>query len=108
MNYKNVRTVLHPQKSIKQTYRWLSGLEYQDRLLSWVECIEERADKKTRFVYITDLEANFENAIELAASGRLRFKIENEGFNTLNSPVARKAPLPALVLSSKLHEAIAS
>lgn len=47
------------------------------------ECIEERDGKGTnRFVYLTDLDASFDNAVPLARSGRLRFKIENEGFNT--------------------------
>ena len=78
---KNVRSCSHPQRQVHQSYRWLSGLTYQGYALSWVECVEERQGKINRFVYLTDIEARFDNAIELALSGRMRFKIENEGFN---------------------------
>ena len=80
---KNVRTCSHPQQKLYQSYKWLSGITYQGYKLSWIECIEERDGKGTnRFVYLTDLDASFDNAVPLARSGRLRFKIENEGFNT--------------------------
>lgn len=84
-NTRNVRTVWHPEKNQRQTYRWLSGLQYNGRSLSWVECLEERGEEKSRFVYVTDIDINSDNAIELATSGRLRLKIENEGFNTLKN-----------------------
>ena len=82
---KNVRAVSHPQKARHQTYRWLSGLRYQDHTLSWLECVEEDAGKLKRFVYVTDIEACFDSVIELTTSGRMRFKIENEGFNALKN-----------------------
>ena len=94
---KNVRSVWHPQQKIHQAFRWLSALTYQKHELSWVECVEEKEERKkkakeiengkksTRFVYLTDIESCFENVIELATSGRLRFKIENEGFNELKN-----------------------
>jgi hypothetical protein len=84
-NMKNIRAVTRPQKAMRQTYRWLAGLQYQGHPLSWVECVEEKSSEVNRFVYVTDIEANFDNVIELATSGRLRFKIENEGFNTLKN-----------------------
>lgn len=78
---KNLRRCSQPQQESSQSYRWLA-LNYRERSVFWVECIEERKGKKNRFVYLTDLEATFDNVIELGSSGRLRFKIENEGFNT--------------------------
>lgn len=78
----NVKACSHPQRKIYQSYRWLPGLTYQGHQLSWVECTEDREAKVTRFVYLTDFESCFDNVIELALSGRMRFKIENEGFNT--------------------------
>ena len=79
---KNIRSSSHPQRKMRQTYRWLNGLSYRDHHLSWIECAEDRNGKVTRFVYVSDIAVNFDNSIELASSGRLRFKIENEGFNT--------------------------
>jgi hypothetical protein len=34
------------------------------------------------FEYVTNIEPTADNIIELSASGRLRWKIENDGFNT--------------------------
>lgn len=82
MRTGDLRSNLKPQQKEKQTYRWLSGLTYQGHVLSWIECLEENGGKVSRFVYLTDIEAKFNNVIELVTSGRMRFKIENEGFNT--------------------------
>jgi len=52
-----------------------------------LECLETRPDlkrgpKTTRFKWITNLNVKFNNVITLAnEGGRLRWKIENEGFN---------------------------
>lgn len=81
VNCKNIRSYSHPHRKIYQKYRWLCGLDYHGHRLSWVECTEDREDKANRFVYLTDLDASYDNVIELATSGRMRFKIENEGFN---------------------------
>jgi hypothetical protein len=35
-----------------------------------------------RFVHITDIQINTDNCRQISTSGRLRWKIENEGFNT--------------------------
>jgi hypothetical protein len=69
----------------EQRYRWLTGLPYQTFKLSWIECLETKDDQTGRFVFVTDLTVDSENIVELATSGRLRFKIENEGFNTLKN-----------------------
>mgnify|MGYP007047035660 CR=1 FL=1 len=82
---KNFRACSHPQQKVDQDFRCLSGLSYQDHGLSWIECVEERNGKVNRFVFVTDIEADFNNVIELSVSGRMRFKIENEGFNTLKN-----------------------
>lgn len=79
---KNYRFLRQPQKKIIQSYRWLSGLTYQGHDLSWVECLEDREGKVHRFVYLTNIKADFENVITLVTSGRMRFMIENQGFNT--------------------------
>ena len=81
---KNVRTT--------QTFRWINELEHKKISINWIECIEETivtaATKKTseekpsHFVYVTNLEINRQTACQICDGGRLRWKIENEGFNT--------------------------
>ena len=82
MHNNNHRSCAQPQKKKIESYRWLSGLTYQGHNLSWVECIEEHDGKVKRFAYLTNIGANFNNVITLVTSGRLRFMIENQGFNT--------------------------
>ena len=69
-------------------YAYLNDLEYSGRYFSWVECKETIVNTKSnttsrqRFVYISNIPQNQQNVIETADSGRLRWKIENEGFNS--------------------------
>jgi len=72
---------------IKQEYRYQTGIEYHKKYtLNWVQCIETRTkmDKTetSYFEYVTNIEPNKENVREIGCGGRLRWKIENEGFNT--------------------------
>jgi hypothetical protein len=81
---------------IASQYRFENGLAYKKRQVNWIECVEERTrdmprerrparekDPETHcFGYLTNLEVDGGNVIALAAGGRLRWKIENEGFNT--------------------------
>jgi len=46
-----------------------------------LECYETTEDKKTRFVFMTNIYVRKNNIIKIAKGGRLRWKIENEGFN---------------------------
>jgi len=68
-------------------YEYLNDLEYDGRYFSWVECHEtivKTKDQTTslqRFTYITNISQTNENVVQTADSGRLRWKIENEGFN---------------------------
>lgn len=69
-------------------YAYLNEIEYSGRCFSWVECnetnvnTESKTTSNQRFVYITNIPQNQQNVIETADSGRLRWKIENEGFNS--------------------------
>jgi hypothetical protein len=71
---------------IKQVFTWCET-EYKEYELYWVECIEIVTDIKTnkkkehRFVYITDVPVNKDNVQTVCFTGRMRWKIENEGFN---------------------------
>lgn len=68
-------------------YLYLNDIEYGKNTFSWVECTETiiHKSKKTqsvqRFVYITNIAQSIETVVKTADSGRLRWKIENEGFN---------------------------
>ncbi len=82
-------------KTVEQAFQWVTGVDYKSYKLNWLECIEtikptktEGPDEKlktTRFVHITDLAINISNIVDTSRTGRLRWKIENEGFNTLKN-----------------------
>lgn len=68
-------------------YAWCAAVPYCGHRLQWFECfriqevIGDRLEFK-RFVYLTDLRVDGANIAEMVRAGRLRWKIENEGFNT--------------------------
>lgn len=89
-NYLGVRT--GPQREIKQDYRWINDISYVDskndeHTVGVLECLEEKPDpdghlKTTRFKWITNFKLKRNNVVTLAnQGGRIRWKIENEGFN---------------------------
>lgn len=77
---KTTMTTLH--------YKYLNDIEYSGCNYSWVECdesinnIKDKTIEKQHFVYITNMDVTQENIVATADSGRLRWKIENEGNNT--------------------------
>jgi hypothetical protein len=76
-------------KGVRQTYRWINGIEYTDsdqkaHALNVLECVETHAKSNlpTKFKWLTNFTLLSSNAPCLAnQAGRLRWKIENEGFN---------------------------
>jgi len=79
-------------KEIEQDYRWIDEIDYidsdnQHHTLAVLECIETKPDAKgqkqsTKFKWLTNFEMNSGTVNDLANNGgRLRWKIENEGFN---------------------------
>lgn len=68
-------------------YKYLNDIDYEGYNYSWVSCIEtkirlsDKLEEVQRFVYITNIEQNPDIVISTADGGRLRWKIENEGFN---------------------------
>ncbi|MBM4332357.1 MAG: hypothetical protein FJ117_14275 [Deltaproteobacteria bacterium] len=80
------------EAQIKQVFRWADDIAYVDsekkeHLLSVVECLETKPDqegqkKTTKFKWGTNCHVSFKNATNLSNDGgRMRWKIENEGFN---------------------------
>ena len=81
-----------PQNKIQQDYRWSNDILYLDSVgaehtVAVLECLENKpaADgpgKTTRFKWITNFTVKRNQVIALAnEGGRIRWKIENEGFN---------------------------
>jgi hypothetical protein len=73
---------------IKQEYRYQTEIEYHKKYkLNWVQCIENRNKENQEpqtscFEYVTNLKPDEDNLQAIGNGGRLRWKIENEGFNT--------------------------
>lgn len=74
-----------------KSFKWTSGLVYQTHILNWVEGKIEDQEivkgnppcfNKHRFVSLTNLPVEKETVEQIIQAGRLRWKIENEGFNT--------------------------
>jgi hypothetical protein len=84
------RVVYRADKTTRTTleYAFLNDIEYSGRYFSWVECNETIINKKgeiisnQRFTYITNVCQDGQIVVETADRGRLRWKIENEGFNS--------------------------
>jgi len=78
----------HGTTVIDQTFRWLNHLDYRGHTLAWLECVEVVTPQKkgkppqSRFVHLTNLTVTARTVRTLSRTGRLRWKIENEGFNT--------------------------
>jgi hypothetical protein len=83
-----------PQGKTRQEYRWINDISYTDsekkkHTVGVLECVESEPDPKepdqtktTRFRWITNFTLKDKQVIELAnQGGRIRWKIENEGFN---------------------------
>lgn len=71
-----------PKENIRNQMRWVSDIEYQGHMLTVLELKVEINEKETgAFQWVTNLNITDKNAVEFAATGRKRWKIENEGFN---------------------------
>ena len=77
----NMRIDYKERKDIRYSYTWVNGLYYHDFRLNRYECREEIGDDNRRFVYISSLEIDWHNVLAMTESGRMRWKIENEGFD---------------------------
>lgn len=61
---------------------YVTGIEYEGHKVNVVEYGEEKGKEKKRFLYITNLPVRERNVKEVVESGRRRWGIENQGFNT--------------------------
>jgi len=83
--------IMKTAKDIIREYSWVNEIEYKTRetstthsfFLNVLDLVETKpAGSKTHFRWITNLTVTNDNAHSVAKGGRLRWKIENEGFNT--------------------------
>lgn len=80
------------RSEIRQDFRWMNDIVYEDtkrieHTVSVIQCLESKPDSQgqpgtVRFKWITNFNVTINRVIPLAnQGGRLRWKIENEGFN---------------------------
>jgi len=72
--------------SILQQINWVNLIPFNGHKHNWIELIEEKITngdeyEMDKFVYITNIEITKENAYLLCKTGRLRWKIEKQGFD---------------------------
>ena len=96
-NHFSERCHLSDKKVIDQYFSWVNAINYRGYPLNWLECretttvtenkegVSEESGTTACFVHITDLPLNKKNSANSSSTGRLRWKIENEGFNTLKN-----------------------
>lgn len=86
---ENHKTVLLAEKQeITQCYRWEEVIRYEDskneiHYPNVIECVEKKENgRRSKHMWVTNIPLSF-NKIDLVANdgGRLRWKVENEGFN---------------------------
>ena len=81
-----------PQNKTQQDYSWINDIDYVDskgkeHILAVLQCLESKPNSEeeretTRFKWITNFTVKINQVITLAnEGGRIRWKIENEGFN---------------------------
>jgi hypothetical protein len=78
-------------QKIEQQYYWVNDLTHQKHWFSYLRCTETVTNKQTgqntttHFVRISNLEINAATVVSVSEGGRRRWKIENQGFNTLKN-----------------------
>lgn len=77
------------KNKIYRKYAYVNDLDYKDHTISVAELEETKIEikagkeekKVTTFKYISSIRLSNKTVIEAVATGRMRWKIENEGFN---------------------------
>jgi hypothetical protein len=82
------------KRHIHQKYEWIAEpLTHAGHIVYWLSCTETishlgknrkpiSAEASTRFVNLTNIKVDKDNVCDIMNAGRMRWKIENEGFNT--------------------------
>jgi hypothetical protein len=68
--------------NLLQDFAWVNDLSYEEHTLSAFECREERPKGSHYFAWISDIPMGCRSVVTASnQGGRLRWKLENEGFN---------------------------
>ncbi len=74
-----------PEKELSGHAEYINDIDYNGKLVNMLRFWEERKAKeetvRTGFQWLTNIRITKKNAEKIAAAGRKRWKIENEGFN---------------------------
>jgi hypothetical protein len=65
----------------KEGIKWVNGISYNKRMVTVMEFIFEKKKKEMKFQWITNVKVTKTKALSFVETGRMRWKIENEGFN---------------------------
>jgi hypothetical protein len=70
----------------RQEFQWINNIEVNGYVHNWIELNESVTDKqkivaKQRFVHLTNINITHQDAPGISHAGRLRWKIENQGFD---------------------------
>ena len=80
--YQEFETVVKRENETgKENYECATNLDYRDSKINVVRYTETKEKATTEFVYMTDLPITERNMVSTVCVGRMRWKIENEGFN---------------------------
>lgn len=85
------RRVSKGQKVSTHRYRWLNALPLRDSadaaMVNWfeIEIVDAKGKTTYRNSFVTNIDVDETNVMELATAGRARWKIENETFNVLKT-----------------------
>jgi hypothetical protein len=70
------------KRNLQRTYAWVNDLPYKGHALNVFQEMESSKKERTNFVWLTNFNVTSQRVKKLAQKGgRLRWKIENEGFN---------------------------
>ena len=80
--YEEFETVVKRENETqKENYECATNLDYRESKINVVRYTEMKKNIATEFVYMTDLPITEKTIVNTVAVGRMRWKIENEGFN---------------------------
>ena len=87
---KMLEKIIKKEKNRTYVYEWVNGVPLNGNpnssFVNFIQLSIFKGDKRTyRNAWVTDIPITLDNAIEIARGGRARWKIENEGFNTLKN-----------------------
>ena len=73
-----LETIIHNnKKNVTTKHQWVTEINYKNYILNWIKT--EENNKK--YVFVTSLGLSSKTITQISFAGRLRWKIENEGFN---------------------------